>query len=81
MFSANQRYTSLIKGWRTDRGLVLVRFGEPEYVRRKLHSFNYEPYEVWVYERIGRQFIFVDKTGFGDYQLLVPIWDERTRLY
>jgi GWxTD domain-containing protein len=81
MFSANQRYTSQVQGWRTDRGLVLVRFGEPEFIRKKPHSFNYEPYEVWVYERIGRQFIFIDKTGFGDYQLLVPIWDERTRLY
>jgi GWxTD domain-containing protein len=78
---ANQRYTSLVQGWRTDRGFVMVRFGEPDFVRKKPHTFNYEPYEVWVYERIGRQFIFVDKTGFGDYQLLVPIWDERTRLY
>ncbi|MFT5517277.1 MAG: GWxTD domain-containing protein [Rhodothermales bacterium] len=78
---ANQRYSSLVEGWRTDRGFVLVRFGEPDFVRKKPHTFDYEPYEVWTYERIGRQFIFVDKTGFGDYQLLVPVWDERTRLY
>ncbi|MBO6574219.1 MAG: GWxTD domain-containing protein [Rhodothermales bacterium] len=78
---ANRRYTSLIEGWKTDRGFVLVRYGEPDFVRKKPHTFNYEPYEVWIYERIGRQFIFVDKTGFGDYELLVPIWDERTRLY
>ncbi|NNE71685.1 MAG: GWxTD domain-containing protein, partial [Rhodothermales bacterium] len=75
MSFANQRYTSLVKGWRTDRGFVLVRFGEPDFIRKKPHTFDYEPYEVWIYERIGRQFIFVDKTGFGDYQLLVPIWD------
>ena len=81
MSFANQRYTSLVEGWKTDRGFVLVRFGEPDFIRKKPHTFDYEPYEVWVYERIGRQFIFVDKTGFGDYQLLVPIWDERTRLY
>jgi GWxTD domain-containing protein len=78
---ANQRYGSLGDGWRTDRGLVLVRFGEPDFVRKKPNSFDEEPYEVWTYERIGRQFIFVDKTGFGDYKLLVPIWDARTRLY
>lgn len=81
MAFANQRYSSLVEGWKTDRGFVLVRFGEPDFIRKKPHSFDYEPYEVWVYERIGRQFIFVDKTGFGDYQLQVPIWDERTRLY
>jgi len=79
--SANQNYGAVTDGWRTDRGFVLVRFGEPDFVQKKPHSFDYEPYEVWIYERIGRQFIFVDKTGFGDYQLWVPVWDERTKLY
>ncbi len=79
--AANQNYGAVREGWRTDRGYALVRFGEPDHVRRKPHSFDYEPYEIWVYERVGRQFIFVDKTGFGDYELLVPVWDERTRLY
>ena len=79
--SANRNYGGTDDGWKTDRGFVLVRFGEPDFIRRKPHSFDYEPYEVWEYQQIGRQFIFVDKTGFGDYQLLVPVWDERTRLY
>jgi len=79
--SANRNYGGTDDGWKTDRGFVLVRFGEPDFVRKKAHSFDYEPYEVWEYQRIGRQFIFVDKTGFGDYELLVPVWDERTRLY
>lgn len=79
--AANRQYGAVQDGWKTDRGFVLVRFGEPDFVERKPHSFNYEPYEIWIYERIGRQFIFIDKTGFGDYELMVPIWDERTRLY
>jgi len=79
--SANHNYGGTHDGWKTDRGFVLVRFGEPDFVRRKPHSFDFEPYEVWEYQRIGRQFIFVDKTGFGDYELLVPVWDDRTRLY
>ena len=79
--SANRNYGGTDDGWKSDRGFVLVRFGEPDYIRRKPHSFDFEPYEVWEYRQIGRQFIFVDKTGFGDYELLVPVWDERTRLY
>ncbi len=79
--AANQNYGAVREGWRTDRGYVLVRFGEPDHVRKKPHSFDYEPYEIWEYQRIGRQFIFIDKTGFGDFQLLNPVWDERTRLY
>ena len=80
--AANREYgVSIVEGWKTDRGFVLVRFGEPDHIRRRPHSFDYEPYEIWTFERIGRQFIFVDKTGFGDYELLFNVWDERTRLY
>ncbi len=78
---ANQRFASLIDdGWKTDRGQVVVTFGEPDYVERHPYNFNVEPYEVWYYYRIGRRVIFIDRTGLGDYQLLVPIWDERTRI-
>ncbi|GMQ81670.1 MAG: hypothetical protein BMS9Abin05_1105 [Rhodothermia bacterium] len=79
--AANRQYSAVQEGWKTDRGFVFIRYGEPDFIERKPHSFNYEPYEIWIYERIGRQFIFIDKTGFGDFELLVPVWDERTRLY
>ncbi|MDX1439657.1 MAG: GWxTD domain-containing protein [Rubricoccaceae bacterium] len=78
---ANERYGRQIdEGWNTDRGEVYIRFGEPDLVDR--HPFNYgtKPYEIWYYNRHGRQFYFVDETGLGDYQLLIPIWDERTRM-
>lgn len=77
---ANERYGSLIDGWRTDRGNVLVRFGEPDFIERRPYNFDVEPYEVWYYYRLGRRFIFIDKTGLGDYELWVPIWDERNRI-
>lgn len=78
---ADRTYSRLRNaGWSTDRGEVFVRFGEPDFVES--HPFNYgtKPYQVWYYERIGRRFIFVDESGFGEYRLLVPIWDERTRM-
>ncbi len=80
---ANEQYTrtSRDKGWQTDRGFVMVRFGEPDDVERHPFSFNAKPYEVWYYWRIGRRFIFIDETGLGDYRLLVPIYDERTRIH
>lgn len=77
---ANRRYGSLMDGWKTDRGQVVVLFGEPDYVESHPYNFNVEPYEIWYYYSIGRRFIFVDRTGLDDYQLLVPIWDERTRI-
>ncbi len=77
---ATQRFTSVRPGWQTDRGHVLIVHGSPEDTHRQTFSFNAEPYEVWYYYRIGRQYVFVDATGFGDYELTVPIWDERTRM-
>ncbi|MGA7303609.1 MAG: GWxTD domain-containing protein [Rhodothermales bacterium] len=78
---ANREYGNFDKGWQTDRGQVFVLYGEPDYITRHSYSFGAsKPYEVWTYNSFGRRFIFVDKTGVGDYQLLVPIWDERTRI-
>lgn len=77
---ANRQYGNFIAGWKTDRGHVMVLFGEPDYVERHPYNFDVKPYEVWYYYGIGRRFIFIDKTGFGDYELLVPIWDERNRI-
>lgn len=77
---ANRQYGNFIAGWKTDRGHVMVLFGEPDHVERHPYNYNVKPYEVWYYYGIGRRFIFIDKTGFGDYELLVPIWDDRTRI-
>ena len=78
---ANEQYGRFRDaGWNTDRGEVFIRFGEPDIVER--HPFNYgtKPYEIWYYNRHGRRFIFVDDTGLGDYRLLIPVWDDRTRM-
>lgn len=78
--SANQKYGGLAgrlaQGWKTDQGHVLVLFGEPERIERQ--GSGAQPHEVWYYNRIGRRFIFVDEGG--SFRLLVPIWDERTRI-
>lgn len=80
---ANQAYEEgagrLVAGWETDRGHVLVLFGRPDAVERHPQSASARPYEVWHYERIGRQFIFVDQ-GQGEYKLLEPVWDEPSRI-
>lgn len=77
---ANRQYGNFGEGWRTDRGQVMVLFGEPDHVERHPFNFDVKPYEVWYYYQIGRRFIFIDETGVGDYELMVPYWDERTRI-
>ncbi len=77
---ANRVFGSIVPGWKTDRGHVLIRFGYPDLIDRQTFSFGTQPWEAWYYYRIGRRLLFVDKTGFGDYELHIPIYDERNRI-
>ena len=72
---ANRNYASFTEGWRTDRGMVLIRFGPPQNIERHPFDADTKPYEVWYYYNQNREFIFVDETGFGDYRLINPETD------
>jgi GWxTD domain-containing protein len=57
-----------IPGWRTDRGEVLIRLGEPDEIfdaspasEGRLIRWGYTPYQLALY--------FVDETGFGRFRL------------
>ena len=71
--SANQRFRVLSReGWRTDRGRVFVLYAEPDEIERYPSSEQSKPYEIWHYYAIenGVDFVFVDRSGFGDYILV-----------
>ena len=71
--TAEQTYQSgFRKGWKSDRGRVLIKYGEPSEIERHPSAINTKPYEVWYYNEMegGVQFIFLDKTGFGDMELV-----------
>jgi GWxTD domain-containing protein len=72
---ANQNFGHYMEGWRTDRGMIYVRFGPPDNVDRHPFEMSSKPYEVWYYYDLERQFVFVDETGFGDYRLRYPTTD------
>lgn len=70
---ANRRFSGgYRKGWQTDRGRVYILYGEPSEVDRYPNSPDNNPYEVWKYhqEQGGVIFVFVDRTGFGEWQLI-----------
>ncbi len=67
-----QHYSSAFKdGWKTDRGRVYIVYGPPDDIERYPSSYDAEPYEIWNYHSIqnGVIFIFIDRTGQGDYRL------------
>jgi GWxTD domain-containing protein len=60
------------EGWRTHRGRVYLTYGEPSEIERFPSSMGEKPYEIWYYHALegGVQFIFIDLSGFGEYQLV-----------
>jgi len=70
---ANQRFTSLNKaGWRSHRGRVYLLYGEPSEIERFASAGISKPHEIWRYHAIenGVEFIFIDRLGFNDYELV-----------
>ncbi|MCB9357185.1 MAG: GWxTD domain-containing protein [Calditrichaeota bacterium] len=70
---ANRRYTFLQnKGWKTDRGRVLIIHGEPTHIERRYVEAQKGDYEVWYYDQLegGVIFVFSDCSGFGDLELV-----------
>ncbi len=69
----NQLFSALGKeGWKTDRGRIYLRYGEPSEIERFPNQLDTKPYEIWHYNEIqgGVIFVFADLTNFSDYQLI-----------
>lgn len=71
--SADESFGGSRRGWETDRGRVLMLFGKPSDIERR-EADGQPPLEVWTYSHLGRQFLFRDDYGFGDYRLVTPVW-------
>ena len=61
-------------GWQTDRGSVYITHGEPDLIDRRTFQLEGPPTEIWHYDRLGLRFVFVDRTGYGDYRLIDDRW-------
>jgi len=69
---ADRRFSwSRFAGWRSDRGRIYMIHGNPDQVERSEGGLDSPAWERWSYEESGREFFFVDRLGFGDYQLVL----------
>ena len=59
-------------GWKTDRGKIYLKYGEPDYIDRSFATPTQKAYEIWSYSQMagGGEFCFVDILGIGNYQLV-----------
>jgi GWxTD domain-containing protein len=69
---ANRHFSSLDEGWKTDRGRIYIRRGAPDQVERRPMNPSGPAYEVWSYFEKNLTFVFVDRMGFGEYELVGP---------
>jgi GWxTD domain-containing protein len=69
---ANENFSSLQPGWKTDRGRIYIRRGPPDQIDSRPFSAAGSAYEVWYYFQQNLTFIFVDRMGLGDYELIGP---------
>jgi len=57
-------------GWETDRGRIYIKYGPPREVHHQFAEQGATPYEIWLYPDLDLHFIFRDKTGAGDFELV-----------
>lgn len=76
---ANKTFSNYLEGWKSDMGMVYIILGAPNNVDRHPFDYDSKPYEIWEYYNINRQFVFVDRTGFGDYRLATPFYGDNYR--
>jgi GWxTD domain-containing protein len=70
---ANANFGSMGKaGWKSDRGRILLLYGEPDEQERFPSSMDILPYIIWRYHNLegSQHFIFSDLDGFGEYRLI-----------
>ena len=64
-----EAFTVGVEGWRSDRGMIYILYGPPDEIQRGPFNIDQKPYQVWEYYRLGKQFVFRDRSGFGEYTL------------
>ena len=60
------------EGWRSDRGVILLKYGQPTQIERIDHATDAKPHEIWFYQEIqgGVYFYFVDVMLQQNYKLV-----------
>lgn len=69
-----------ISGITTDQGMVYALLGEPDIVEDRPIELSTSPYQIWTYFSPAATVVFVDRDGYGQYELETP-WEDVTSAY
>ncbi len=67
-------------GWKTDMGMVYITYGPPDEIDRHPFDIDRKPFQIWYYYNEKLRFIFVDYSGYGEYELQYPYDGDIRRL-
>ncbi|NIO00898.1 MAG: GWxTD domain-containing protein [Candidatus Latescibacteria bacterium] len=67
---ATTHFSSLDSGWKTDRGQVYIKYGEPDQIDTSTDPYLQGEYLIWRYFSNNLVFVFYDRFGLGDYRLI-----------
>ena len=66
---AEQNFSVAGPGWRTDMGRTYIIHGQPDEIVRSPFNYDRPPEEIWYYYQPRMTFYFIDKDGFGRFEL------------
>jgi len=72
---ANANFSYFGSGWKADRGRIYIRRGPPDSIESRPVTASGPAYEIWYYYQLNLTFIFVDRMGLGEYQLVGPSYE------
>jgi GWxTD domain-containing protein len=61
-------------GWRSDMGMIYILFGKPDEISRNSNIQGTYNIETWYYNNVSKNFVFIDRNGFGNYELDPPFF-------
>jgi GWxTD domain-containing protein len=64
------QFATVEHGWKTDRGKVYIRYGQPDEVDVQIDPYYQGEYQTWRYFEKNLTFVFYDRFGLGDYRLV-----------
>ena len=70
--TANKEFSGFRDGYKSDRGRILLVYGVPDEIERFPLNMEHKEHHIWKFFSIqgGVIFIFVDKQGFGNLELV-----------
>lgn len=66
----NAEFGSVDPGWKTDRGRVYIKHGDPDQIETATDPYMQGEYQIWRYYVNNLVFVFYDRFGLGDYRLI-----------